>query len=218
MHVVPCGLVVRIWRFHRRGRGSIPCMGVLLLQRSLYIIELCFCSLALVSMYQKMGFACHPDSDRITNRIAQCESSAHRSCPHCIVWNRIHACTLTSSGHTSTRLPWRSRQIFTSASRHIASLVTVRSPEKRAHCRYLTHECACHALFGPHAQRAIARSRSIQIETTSGSGLGLIWIRSRLGECAFSVDTLKPASIRFNAHWVNNQVVYQIYHVVCGRG
>ena len=27
-YVVPCGLVVRIWRFHRHGRGSIPRMGV----------------------------------------------------------------------------------------------------------------------------------------------------------------------------------------------
>ena len=45
------------------------------------------------------------------------------SCPHCIVWNRIHACTLNSSGHTSTQLPWRPCQIFTSASHHIASRV-----------------------------------------------------------------------------------------------
>ena len=81
---------------------------------------------------------------------------------------------------------------------------TVCSPEKRAHCQYSTHECACHAIFGPHVQRAIARSRSIRIETTSGSGLGLIRIGSGLGECAFSVDALKPDSIRFNVHWVSS--------------
>ena len=26
-HLLPCGLVVRIWRFHRHGPGSIPGMG-----------------------------------------------------------------------------------------------------------------------------------------------------------------------------------------------
>ena len=25
---IPCGLVVRIWRFHRHGPGSIPGMGI----------------------------------------------------------------------------------------------------------------------------------------------------------------------------------------------
>ena len=60
------------------------------------------------------------------------------------------------------------------------------------------HERACHALFGSHVQRAIARFSSIQ------SGLGLIQIGSGLGECAFSVNTLKPDSIRFNAHWVSS--------------
>ena len=53
----------------------------------------------------------------------QCESNAHRSCPHCIVQDRIHACTLTSSGHTSAQLPWRRRQNFILASYHIASRV-----------------------------------------------------------------------------------------------
>ena len=62
------------------------------------------------------------------------------------------------------------------------------SPEKSAHCRYLTHEHACHAFFGPHVYGAIARSRSIWINITSGSGFGLIWIRSGLGECTFCVD------------------------------
>ena len=77
---------------------------------------------------------------------------------------------------------------------------TVCSTEKRAHCRW-----ACMPRpFGPHTQGAIVRSSSIRIETTSGSGLGLIWIGSGLGKCAFSVNTLKPDSIRFNAHWVSS--------------
>ena len=28
--LIPCGLVVRIWRFHRHGPGSIPGMGIFL--------------------------------------------------------------------------------------------------------------------------------------------------------------------------------------------
>ena len=150
----------------------------------------------------------------------QCESNAHRSRPHCVVQNRIHVCMLTSSGHTSTQLPWRPHQIFTLASHHIASRVEqIRGTQCVAQRSALTvDERTRHALFGPYAQRAIARSSSIRIETTSGSGLGLIRIGSGLGECAFSVDALKPDSIRFNVLWVNNQVVYQIYHVVCGRG
>ena len=139
----------------------------------------------------------------------QCESNAHRSRPHCVVQNRIHACMLTSSGHTSTQLLWHPRQIFTLASHHIASRVEqIRGTQCVAQRSALTvssrHECARHALFGPYAQRAIARSSSIRIETTSGSGLGLIRIGSGLGECAFSVDALKPDSIRFNAHWVSS--------------
>ena len=139
----------------------------------------------------------------------QCESNAHRSRPHCVVQNRIHACMLTSSGHTSTQLPWRPRQIFTSASHHIASRVkqTCGTPcvaQRSALTFGSRHEHEFHALFDPHAQSAIARSSSIQIETTSGSGLGLIWIKSRLGECAFSVNVLKPDSIWFNAHWMSS--------------
>ena len=138
----------------------------------------------------------------------QCESNVHRSHPHCVVQNRIHVCMLTSSGHTSTQLPWRPHQIFTLASHHIASRVEqIRGTQCVAQRSALTvgsrHERACHALFGPYAQRTIARSSSIRIETTSGSGLGLIRIGS--GECAFSVDALKPDSIRFNAHWVPSE-------------
>ena len=108
----------------------------------------------------------------------QCKSNAHRSCPHCIVRNQIHAWMLISSGHTSTQLPWRPCQIFTSASHHIASRVEqIRGTQCVAQRSALTvgsrHERARHALFGPYAQRAIARSSSIRIETTSGSGLGL---------------------------------------------
>ena len=118
----------------------------------------------------------------------QCKSNAHRSHPHCIVRSQIHACMLTSCGHTSTQLPWCPRQIFTSASRHISSRVEqICGTQCVARRSTLTvgsrHERACHTLFDPHA---IVRSRSIQIETTSGSGL--IMIRSGLGECTFSVD------------------------------
>ena len=139
----------------------------------------------------------------------QCESNVHQSCPHCIMRNWIHACTLTSSGHTSTQLLQCSRHIFTSDSNRIASRVEqIRGTQCVAGRSTLTvgsrHKHACHALFGPHTQRAIARSSSIQIKTTSGSGLGLIRIGSGLGECAFSVDAFKPDFIRFNAHWVSS--------------
>ena len=142
------------------------------------------------------------------NRVAQCESNVHWSHPHCIVRNQIHACTLTSSGHTSTQLPWCHHQICTSASHHIASWVEqIRGTQCVAWRSMLTvssrHECACHAIFGPYTQLAIVWSSSIQIETTSGSGLGLIQFGSGLGECAFSVVALKPDSI-FNAHWVSS--------------
>ena len=78
---------------------------------------------------------------------------------------------------------------------------TVCSQEKCAHVNTSMH---ANALFGSYTQRAIARFSSIRIETTSGSGLGLIWIGSRLGECAFSVDAFKSDSIWFNAHWVSS--------------
>ena len=47
------------------------------------------------------------------------------------------------------------------------------------------------------------------------------WIRineSRLGECAFSVDALKPDSIRFNAHWVSsvNRPLVDASVICCG--
>ena len=48
-------------------------------------------------------FTLNPDSNRFSNQIAQCESNAHQSrdsCPHCIVRNRIHACTLTTPPHS----------------------------------------------------------------------------------------------------------------------
>ena len=111
--------------------------------------------------------------------------------------------------HTSTQLPWRPRQIFTSASHHIASRVEqIHGTQCVVQRSTLTvgsrHQRACHALFGPYTQCAIVRSSSIRIKTTSGSGLGLIRIGSRLGECTFSVDALKPDSIQFNAHWVSS--------------
>ena len=136
----------------------------------------------------------------------QCKSNAHQLRPHCIVRNWIHACMLTSSGHTSTQLPWRPHQIFTLASHYIASWVEqIRGTQCVAQRSALTvDECTRHALFGPYAQCAIARSSSIRIETTSGSGVGLIRIGSGLSECAFSVDALKPDSIRFNAHWMSS--------------
>ena len=99
-------------------------------------------------------------------------------------------------------------QIFTSASHHIASQVKqTRGTQCAAQRSALTvgswQERECHALFGPHVQSAIAQSSSIRIETTPGSGLGLIQIESGLGECVFSVNAFKPDSIRFNAHWMS---------------
>ena len=72
---------------------------------------------------------------------------------------------LTSSGHTSTQLPWRSHQIFTLASHHIASQVEqIRGTQCVAQRSALTvgsrHERARHALFGLYAQRTIAQSSS----------------------------------------------------------
>ena len=93
----------------------------------------------------------------------QCKSNAHQSCPHCIVRNQIHVWTLISSGHTSTQLPWRPCQIFTSASHHIASQVEqIRGSPKHTHCWYVTQACMP-CPFWSHVQRAIARSRSIWI-------------------------------------------------------
>ena len=98
----------------------------------------------------------------------QCASIAwFASTLHCAEPNsRVHV------DHTSTQLPWRPRQIFTSASHHIASRVEqIRGTQCVARRSALTvGERACHALFGPHAQGAIARSSSIRIKTTSGSG------------------------------------------------
>ena len=74
---------------------------------------------------------------------------------------------------------------------------TVCSLEKHAHCWYSTHERACHALFGPHAQCAIVQSRSIRIETTSGSGLVLIrigWMRIQCGRAQTGFDLVQCAS------------------------
>ena len=122
----------------------------------------------------------------------QCASIAwFASTLHCAEPNsRVHV------DHTSTQLPWRPRQIFTSASHHIASRVEqICGTQCVARRSALTvGERACHALFGSHVQGTIARSSSIWIETTSGSGLGLIRIGSGLGECAFSVNALKPDS------------------------
>ena len=82
----------------------------------------------------------------------QCKSNAHWSRPHCIVQNRIHVCMLTSSGHTSTQLPWRPHQIFTSASNHIASRVkqtcgTQCVAQRSALTVGSRHERECHAFL-----------------------------------------------------------------------
>ena len=101
-----------------------------------------------ISRVIKGLFTLNPDSNWFSNWITQCEFSAHWLRPHCIVRNRIHACTLTSSGHTSTQLSWRPRQIFTSASHHIASQVEqIRGTQCVAWRSVLTvgsrHEHAC---------------------------------------------------------------------------
>ena len=90
----------------------------------------------------------------------QCASITHGS--HCIVQNRIHACTLTSSGHTSTQLPWHPHHIFTSASHHFASRVEqIRGTQCVARRSVLTvssrHECECQAFL------VLKRNCAIQI-------------------------------------------------------
>ena len=149
----------------------------------------------------------NPDSNWFSNRIAQCEFNANLmriDHPHCIVWelnSRLHVDFKWPHLHTATMAP-SSDLYFSQPSYCFSSWAdtwnTVCSPEKRAHCRQAYMPRPFWSL------RAIAQSSSIQIETTSGSGLGLIRIGSGLGECAFSVDALKPDSIRFNAHWVSS--------------
>ena len=145
----------------------------------------------------------------------QCESNAHRSHPHCVVQNRILACMLTSSGHTSTQLPWCPHQIFTLASHHIASRVEqIHGTQCVAQRSALTvgsrHECACHALFGPYVQRAIAQSSSIRIETTSGSGLGL---DQSMGTNGIGTR-LDPDWVNAHSVWTrSNQTRYGLMHI-----
>ena len=101
--------------------------------------------------------------------------------------NRIYACTLTTPPHSYHGTLIRSL-LHRLASHHIASQVEqIRGTQCVAQRSALTvgsrHERACHALFGPHAQGAIARSSSIRIKTTSGSGSGLIWIGQMRIQC-----------------------------------
>ena len=136
----------------------------------------------------------------------QCKSNVHRSRPHSALCGTEFVDFKWPHLHTATTAPL-SDLYFRQQS--IASRVEqIRGTQCVAGRSALTvgsqHEHACHALFGPHVQRAIARSSSIQIETTSGSGLGLIQTRSGLGECTFSVDAFKLDSIRFNVHWVSS--------------
>ena len=124
--------------------------------------------------------------------------------------------------HLHTQLPMHRQQIFTSASHHIASQVEqIRGTQCVAQKSALTvssqHEHACHALlFLTHnAQLCI-----VVLINASNAGvvliqfnldqnhpckwIGIIRIGSGLGECAFSVDALKPDSIWLNAHWVSS--------------
>ena len=121
----------------------------------------------------------------------QCESNVHQSrglCPRC----------------TSTQLPWRPRQIFTSASHHIASRnEQIRGTQCVARRSTLTaasrHERARHALFRSSRAR---RNCAIQFNPDWNhlwKWIGINWIGSGLGECTFSVNALK---LDFNAHWV----------------
>ena len=84
---------------------------------------------------------------------------------------------------------------------------TVCSLDKRAHCRWLTRACMPYLFWSSHATRNCA----IQINPDRnhlwkwiGIRLGLIRVESGLGECAFSVNALKPDLIQFNAHWVSS--------------
>ena len=69
--------------------------------------------------------------------------------------------------------------------------------QRSAHCRNSRHMHACCLC------QCATHHYVVQItpdQTTSGSGLGLIWIGSRLGECILSVDAFNSDSIQFNVH------------------
>ena len=123
----------------------------------------------------------------------------------------LHCAEPNSHMHDDFKWPHLHTAIMapSSASHHIASRVeqicgTLCVARRSALTVGSRHERACHTVFGPHAKRTMVWSSSIWIETTSGSGLGLIRIGFGLGECTFSVNALKPDSIWFNAQWVSS--------------
>ena len=68
---VPCGLVARIWRFHRRGRGSIPRKGVLL---DVVSLHLCLLSLFVLVCDNVMKSKCHSSALILTTDRFRCNT------------------------------------------------------------------------------------------------------------------------------------------------
>ena len=113
--------------------------------------------------------------------------------------DRVHTASC-SSGHTFTQLPWCSRQMFTSYSHHIASRVEqicgTQCVAWRSALTVGIRYMSMHATpFLVVAQCAIARSRSIWIETTSGSGLGFNPVQYALGvQCGQAFSNIQYTS------------------------
>ena len=130
----------------------------------------------------------NPDSNQFSNRIAQFEFNVNpiASTLCCAEPNsRIHVDFKWPHLHTTTMAP--SSDLYFSqpsycfsswADTHVQCVV-----QRSALTVGSQHERARHAFFSLYAQSAIARSSSIRIKTTSGSGLGLIRIGSGLGKC-----------------------------------
>ena len=68
---VPCGLVARIRRFHRRGRGSIPRKGVLL---DVVSLHLCLLSLFVLVYDNVMKSKCHSSALILTTDRFRCNT------------------------------------------------------------------------------------------------------------------------------------------------
>ena len=133
----------------------------------------------------------------------QCTSIA--STPHCaepnsrmdidFKWPRLHTATMAPSPDFYFSQP---SYCFLS---WVDTWNTVCNPEKHAHCRYLTQACMPCPFWSSHATCNCA----IQINPDWNHLWKWIGINgSGLGECAFSVDVLKPDSIQFNVHWVSS--------------
>ena len=92
---------------------------------------------------------------------------------HCV--ERVHACTLTSSAHTSAQFTIvLSSDLYSSqpSSRDEQFRGTHCIAQRSAHCMHVDVVDTCMHAARVNAQCAIVWSRSFWIKTTSGSGLG----------------------------------------------